>query len=46
MELKNKTVLVTGASSEIAHMTVAVIKNDAMAGEIVLVDGGISLKKV
>lgn len=31
---------------EIANMTVAVLKNDAMTGEIVLVDGGISLKTV
>lgn len=32
--------------SEIAHMAVEVIKNDAMTGEIVYVDGGISLKTV
>lgn len=32
--------------SEIAHMAVAVIESDAMTGEIVLVDGGISLKTV
>lgn len=31
---------------EIAEMAVAVIKNDAMTGEIVIVDGGISLKTV
>lgn len=31
---------------EIAHMAVEVIKNDAMTGEIVYVDGGISLKTV
>lgn len=31
---------------EIAAMAVAVIKNDAMTGEIVVVDGGISLKTV
>jgi len=31
---------------EIAEMAVAVIKNDAMTGEIVVVDGGISLKTV
>lgn len=31
---------------EIAQMAVAVIKNDAMTGEIVVVDGGISLKTV
>lgn len=31
---------------EIADMTVAVIKNDAMTGEVVVVDGGISLKTV
>jgi len=32
--------------AEIAQMAVAVIKNDAMTGEIVFVDGGISLKTV
>ncbi len=32
--------------SEIAEMSVAVIKNDAMTGEIVIVDGGISLKTI
>ncbi len=32
--------------SEIAQMAVAVIKNDAMTGEIVIVDGGISLKTI
>lgn len=31
---------------EIAEMVVAVVKNDAMTGEIVVVDGGISLKTV
>lgn len=31
---------------EIAEMAVAIIKNDAMTGEIVVVDGGISLKTV
>ncbi|HTK03806.1 MAG TPA: SDR family oxidoreductase [Alphaproteobacteria bacterium] len=31
---------------EIADIAVAVIKNDAMTGEIVVVDGGISLKTV
>lgn len=31
---------------EIAQMAVAVIKNDAMTGEIVTVDGGISLKTI
>lgn len=31
---------------EIAEMAVAVIKNDAMTGEVVIVDGGISLKTV
>lgn len=31
---------------EIAEMAVAVLKNDAMTGEIVVVDGGISLKTV
>ncbi|KKQ92358.1 MAG: 3-oxoacyl-(Acyl-carrier-protein) reductase [Candidatus Woesebacteria bacterium GW2011_GWA2_40_7] len=31
---------------EIAEMVIAVIKSDAMTGEIVLVDGGISLKTV
>lgn len=32
--------------SEIADMVVAVVKNDAMTGEIVMVDGGISLKTI
>lgn len=31
---------------EIADMAVAVIKNDAMTGEIVVVDGGLSLKTI
>lgn len=31
---------------EIADMVVAVIKSDAMTGEIVMIDGGISLKTV
>ncbi len=31
---------------EIAQMAVAVIKNDAMTGEIVVVDGGLSLKTI
>lgn len=31
---------------EIAQMAVAIIKNDAMAGEVVVVDGGISLKTI
>lgn len=31
---------------EIAQMVVAVIKNDAMTGEVVIVDGGISLKTI
>ncbi len=31
---------------EIAEMAVAIIKNDAMTGEIVVVDGGLSLKTV
>ena len=31
---------------EIAQMAVSVIKNDAMTGEVVIVDGGISLKTV
>jgi 3-oxoacyl-[acyl-carrier protein] reductase len=31
---------------EIADMAVAIIKNDAMTGEVVVVDGGISLKTV
>src|SRR3989344_2631915 len=31
---------------EISQMAVAVIKNDAMTGEIVVVDGGISLKTI
>jgi len=32
--------------SEIAHMAVAVIESDAMTGEVVVVDGGISLKTI
>lgn len=32
--------------SEVADMAVAIIKNDAMTGEIVVVDGGLSLKTV
>lgn len=32
--------------SEIAHMAIAILENDAMTGEIVYVDGGISLKTV
>lgn len=31
---------------EIAQMAVAVIKNDAMTGEVVVVDGGVSLKTI
>lgn len=31
---------------EIAEMAIAILKNDAMTGEIVIVDGGISLKTV
>lgn len=31
---------------EIAEMAVAIIKNDAMTGEVVVVDGGLSLKTV
>lgn len=31
---------------EIAQMAVAIIKNDAMTGEVVVVDGGLSLKTV
>lgn len=31
---------------EIANMALAIIKNDAMTGEVVVVDGGISLKTV
>lgn len=31
---------------EIAEMAVAIVKNDAMTGEVVVVDGGISLKTV
>ncbi len=31
---------------EVAQMAVAIIKNDAMTGEIVVVDGGISLKTI
>lgn len=32
--------------SEIAQMAVAVVQNDAMTGEIVIIDGGISLKTI
>lgn len=32
--------------NEIAHMAVSVVKNDAMTGEVVVIDGGISLKTV
>ena len=32
--------------SEIAHMAVAVVENDAMTGEVVIIDGGISLKTI
>lgn len=32
--------------SEIAHMAVAILENDAMTGEIVIIDGGISLKTI
>jgi len=31
---------------EIAQMAIAIIKNDAMTGEVVVVDGGLSLKTV
>ncbi len=31
---------------EIAQMAVAILQNDAMTGEVVVVDGGISLKTV
>ncbi len=31
---------------EIAEMAVAIVKNDAMTGEVVVVDGGISLKTI
>lgn len=31
---------------EIAQMAIAIINNDAMTGEIVVIDGGISLKTV
>lgn len=31
---------------EIAEMAIAIIKNDAMTGEVVIVDGGISLKTI
>ncbi|MEK6953209.1 MAG: SDR family oxidoreductase [Nanoarchaeota archaeon] len=31
---------------EIAEMAIAIVKNDAMTGEVVVVDGGISLKTV
>lgn len=32
--------------SEIAQMAVAVIQNDAMTGEVVIIDGGVSLKTI
>ena len=32
--------------SEIAHMAVAIVENDAMTGEVVIIDGGISLKTI
>lgn len=32
--------------SEIAQMAVAILENDAMTGEIVIIDGGISLKTI
>ena len=32
--------------SEIALMAVAITKNDAMTGEVVVVDGGLSLKTI
>lgn len=31
---------------EIAQMAVAILKNNAMTGEVVVIDGGISLKTV
>jgi len=31
---------------EIADMVIAISKNDAMTGEVVVVDGGLSLKTV
>lgn len=31
---------------EIAHMTIAVAENDGMTGEIIIIDGGLSLKTV
>ena len=50
-EIKNeaKTELLIGRlikPSEIAEMATAIIKNDAMTGEVVVVDGGLSLKTV
>ncbi len=32
--------------SEIAHMATAILENDAMTGEVVIIDGGISLKTI
>ena len=31
---------------EIAHMVIAILENDAMTGEVVIIDGGISLKTI
>ena len=31
---------------EVAQIAVAILKNDAMTGEVVVVDGGISLKTI
>ena len=46
MELKDKNVLVTGASSGIGQaIVIAVSENDAIHGEIITVDGGVGLVK-
>lgn len=34
------------ASEEIAHMTVSLLENDAITGQIITVDGGLSLQKL
>jgi NAD(P)-dependent dehydrogenase (short-subunit alcohol dehydrogenase family) len=31
---------------EIAHMAVAILENDAITGQVVTVDGGLSLQKL
>ncbi|MBI4193220.1 MAG: SDR family oxidoreductase [Candidatus Colwellbacteria bacterium] len=33
------------AADEVAHMVVAVLENDAMTGEVVTIDGGLSLRR-